>query len=198
MADWNALNDRNLRRAALDKVVRRDRSPETAAALEQADLVAEAAQYLRQMREHAKLTQEALGDRLGVTQARISELERGNSPEGMSYALLRRAAKACGFEQWPPAPMDATAAADDMVPWDPTEIFPMWGKFGGTRSRGGPRAFGHFNIEPFAVEVAYAGASAQCTVMVVPNDQTFNVELGTRLIRDVLEASPVIELVKIK
>lgn len=84
-------------------------------ALEQADAVQEAARFIRQMREHAKFSQTVLGERIGVSQERISEMERGNSPEGVSYALLRRVARACGFNDWPNAPAPKSAELSEYV-----------------------------------------------------------------------------------
>ncbi|MGH7925957.1 MAG: helix-turn-helix domain-containing protein, partial [Candidatus Binatus sp.] len=70
---------------------------------------------LRQMRENAGLTQEELGQRLGMSQARISELERGGTPEGMSYSILRRAAIACNLPDWPPAPTAKATVSSSVI-----------------------------------------------------------------------------------
>ena len=80
--------------------------------LEQADAVQEAARFIRQMRNHAELNQTQLGERIGVSQERISEMERGGSPEGVSYALLRRVARACGFPDWPNPPVREEAGSE--------------------------------------------------------------------------------------
>ncbi|HEY8696363.1 MAG TPA: helix-turn-helix transcriptional regulator [Rhizomicrobium sp.] len=77
--------------------------------LKDADAVQEAARFVRQMRKHANITQTELADRLSVSQARVSEIERGGSPEGISYMLLRRVARVCGFADWPPSPLEETA-----------------------------------------------------------------------------------------
>jgi DNA-binding XRE family transcriptional regulator len=104
MPNWNELNDRAKRASILSKIVGKEVGKEALTALETAEAVNEAARFLRQMRETAELTQQQLGEKLGVSQARICELERGGKPEGMSYALLRRAAIACGFREWPAPP----------------------------------------------------------------------------------------------
>src|SRR5271155_3455683 len=117
MPNWNALNNRTRRAAVIEELVGTDPSPDQKLALEVAEAVQEAARFLRQMRERAGLSQEELGKRLNVTQARISELERGGTPEGMSYAILRRAAKACGLQDWPTAPGAKSRRSVDAAPF---------------------------------------------------------------------------------
>jgi transcriptional regulator with XRE-family HTH domain len=104
MPNWSALNNRERRKAVRQGLLGRELNDEDSASLQNAEIVQEAARFLRQMREEADLTQEQLGKKLGMSQARICELERGGTPEGMSYAILRRAAIACNLTDWPPAP----------------------------------------------------------------------------------------------
>jgi transcriptional regulator with XRE-family HTH domain len=212
MTDWKTLNDRKQRAAALDKVLGgRELSERSKAALEQADLVQEAAQFLRQMREHAELTQEGLGEKLGVSQARISELERGNSPEGMSYALLRRAAKACGFEQWPPAPLDVPAVREEDEAAERPPAKPLTFFFPYRVKRHEPRpapvhpavvwpdlAAAAAEIVPIDVDMLFGGATVRCTVAVRPKGTSFDPDKGYRAILDALDASPAIDIVKFK
>src|SRR5262249_21132774 len=107
MTNRKKLSTREKRQRAISDLVGDDLDEQSRIALETAEMVREAARFMREMRESAGMTQGQLGKKLGVSQARISELEKGNSPEGMSYALLRRAAKACNRPDWPPAPMEA-------------------------------------------------------------------------------------------
>jgi transcriptional regulator with XRE-family HTH domain len=104
MPNWSALNNRARRAIVRKRLLGRELDEQGKAALENAEIVQEAARFLRQMREEAGLTQQQLGEKLGIKQARISELERGGTPEGMSYGILRRAAIACGLDNWPPPP----------------------------------------------------------------------------------------------
>ncbi len=107
MPNWSALNNRARRAVVRKRLLGRELDDQGKAALQNAEIVQEAARFVRQMRERAGLTQQQLGEKLGMTQARISELERGGTPEGMSYAILRRAAIACGLDNWPPPPTAA-------------------------------------------------------------------------------------------
>jgi transcriptional regulator with XRE-family HTH domain len=82
----------------LENPQRRERFEETSAALEAADLV-------RAMREQAAsktgrrgISQTELAARTGLSQPRISQIEKGIGRDGISYALLRRIALACGIE----------------------------------------------------------------------------------------------------
>jgi transcriptional regulator with XRE-family HTH domain len=105
MTGKNPLNDRGKREAALRELLGDAKYEQNREGLENAESVREAARFVREMREHAKFTQGHLARKLGVTQPRISEIERGNSPEGIGYALLRRVAKVCGFPDWPMSPV---------------------------------------------------------------------------------------------
>jgi len=76
----------------------RGRFEQNSAALEAADLV-------REMRRHALSTngmrgisQDELARRVGLSQPRISQIEKGTGRDGISYALLRRIAHACGIK----------------------------------------------------------------------------------------------------
>jgi transcriptional regulator with XRE-family HTH domain len=53
---------------------------------------------VRRMRREADLSQRALGESLGVSQARISEIEAGAGSQGPTWALMERIAAACGRE----------------------------------------------------------------------------------------------------
>jgi DNA-binding XRE family transcriptional regulator len=55
-----------------------------------------AAEFIRHSRMVAKLSQTALAEEIGVTQARVSQMEKGEAPYGPSLTLLARVAKACG------------------------------------------------------------------------------------------------------
>lgn len=65
-----------------------------AIAHEQASL--RAAQFIRETRERRGLTQLQLARKLGVSQARVSEIESGRGRRGPSMDLLERIASACG------------------------------------------------------------------------------------------------------
>jgi ribosome-binding protein aMBF1 (putative translation factor) len=108
MANVKTLNDRKRREEAVRQIVGDAHYDSNRDAYENADAVQEAARFVRQMREHAELSQRALGERLGVSQARISEIEKGGAPEGVSYALLKRVSRACGLPDWPASPLPET------------------------------------------------------------------------------------------
>jgi transcriptional regulator with XRE-family HTH domain len=70
--------------------------------------LAEAAKLVRDMRSHAKLKQIELAELIGVSQPRVSQLETVTNPvsndktthrDGPTYTLLKRVARACGFQQ---------------------------------------------------------------------------------------------------
>lgn len=63
--------------------------------IEEEHAAAQIAALVKKNREFAGLTQEALGKKVGITQARISQMERGDAPIGLSVALLARVAAAC-------------------------------------------------------------------------------------------------------
>jgi DNA-binding XRE family transcriptional regulator len=55
-----------------------------------------AAEFVRQAREAADLSQAALAAKIDVSQSRISQMEKGRAPYGPSITLLERVARACG------------------------------------------------------------------------------------------------------
>jgi len=55
-----------------------------------------AAELVREARKAAHLSQAALAEKIEVTQARISQMESGAGPYGLSVVLLERVARACG------------------------------------------------------------------------------------------------------
>jgi transcriptional regulator with XRE-family HTH domain len=56
----------------------------------------EAATFVRRMRLSAGLTQRELAVRLGISQPRVSAMEKGIGTEGPTYLMLKRVAAACG------------------------------------------------------------------------------------------------------
>ena len=72
--------------------------PEMLRLMEEASDVMAGAQTIRSVRKAAGLSQTELADRLHVSQARVCEMEAGRGTAGVSYALLLRAVRACGFE----------------------------------------------------------------------------------------------------
>jgi transcriptional regulator with XRE-family HTH domain len=82
-------------------------TPEARAQFEESSDLAEAARIVRTMRSRARgsegsrgITQEALAGLLGVTQARISQIESGQGRDGLSFTLMKRIARACKVD-WP-------------------------------------------------------------------------------------------------
>lgn len=57
--------------------------------------VFEAAALIRELRNSARISQKELARRLGTHQSRISELERGDGPQGPTFTMLKRIARAC-------------------------------------------------------------------------------------------------------
>lgn len=55
-----------------------------------------AGDLVRTMRKHAGLSQSQLAEKLGVTQARISEIESGIGAQGPTWDLMERISVACG------------------------------------------------------------------------------------------------------
>jgi DNA-binding XRE family transcriptional regulator len=55
-----------------------------------------AARFVEYSRKSARLSQKALAGALGVTQARVSQMEKGEGAYGLSITLLDRVAKVCG------------------------------------------------------------------------------------------------------
>jgi transcriptional regulator with XRE-family HTH domain len=92
----------------------RARFEEKAAALEAANLV-------RQMRSQALsasgmrgISQDELAQRAGLSQPRISQIEKGDGRDGLSYAVLRRLAYACGVD-WGQALRDVIASVSSQA-----------------------------------------------------------------------------------
>jgi DNA-binding transcriptional regulator YiaG len=54
-----------------------------------------AAAIVRTMRKSGQLSQQDLADRLGLSQARVSEIESGVGVQGPTWDLMERIAKAC-------------------------------------------------------------------------------------------------------
>lgn len=76
-------------------------TPKLQKAYEEASAALEAGRYVRAFRKHAGLTQQALAERLSITQARVSAIEAGDGRDGPSYGLLTRIMKACGVSLEP-------------------------------------------------------------------------------------------------
>jgi transcriptional regulator with XRE-family HTH domain len=89
---------RNGRRVARPIEALTDNDPELAALVQAADEVMAGARAIKTAREAAGLSQAELAARLEVSQPRISDMESGKGSEGVSFALLQRAVRACGFE----------------------------------------------------------------------------------------------------
>lgn len=64
----------------------------------------EAARFVREMRKRKGLKQSELAKLLGVTQPRISRLEKASDGDGPSYAMVRRVAEVCGVAWTAPIP----------------------------------------------------------------------------------------------
>jgi transcriptional regulator with XRE-family HTH domain len=78
-------------------------------AYEEASAALEAGRLVRALRKRAGLTQQALAERLSMTQARVSAIEAGEGRDGPTYGLLKRIAAACGMSL-------ASALAGDAMP----------------------------------------------------------------------------------
>jgi DNA-binding XRE family transcriptional regulator len=79
--------------------------PEVRARFEQTSAALEAADLVRRMRRQALSTsgvrgisQEELARRADISQPRISQIEKGDGRDGVSYAVLRKIAYACGID----------------------------------------------------------------------------------------------------
>jgi DNA-binding XRE family transcriptional regulator len=77
----------------LDEKFLRDRDVKNA--YDEHSAVLEAASFIRELRKDAGLTQEALAERMGVSQAIIGRLEMGDAKRGMTITMLARVAAAC-------------------------------------------------------------------------------------------------------
>ena len=67
-------------------------------AVRERDAVFLAADFIRDSRKKVNLSQVELAKRIGVSQARISELESGRLKHGPSISVLSKIATACGGE----------------------------------------------------------------------------------------------------
>lgn len=68
---------------------------------------------VRGMRRSAGFPQAELARRVGVSQERISEIERGGGPQGPTFELLERIASACGMVLMPMERERAAALQED-------------------------------------------------------------------------------------
>ncbi|HEX8663870.1 MAG TPA: helix-turn-helix transcriptional regulator [Beijerinckiaceae bacterium] len=90
--------------ALLNLEKRLNKIPDMTALLEEAHAVlveeenaaSQVATLVRQSRKAAGLSQAALGQKLGVSQSRVSQLEQREGTFGASVVLLARIAAACG------------------------------------------------------------------------------------------------------
>lgn len=78
----------------VEKIERADPRPASAAGLSSAAM--RAGDLVRAMRKDAGLSQSQLADKLGVTQARVSEVEAGIGSQGPTWDLMERISVACG------------------------------------------------------------------------------------------------------
>lgn len=92
-------------------------SPTFAEQVRRSQDVLEGGSLVRRMRDMADgrtgISQEELARRLGLSQARISAIERGGGPQGPTYELLKRIARACGLVLQPTL---QPRSADDVRP----------------------------------------------------------------------------------
>jgi DNA-binding XRE family transcriptional regulator len=70
--------------------------PGTAQLIEDERASLHAARLIREARKAAHLSQADLAKKIEVSQARVSQMESGSGPYGLSVALLERVAIACG------------------------------------------------------------------------------------------------------
>ena len=78
----------------VEKIERADPRLASAAGLSSAAM--RAGDLVRAMRKDAGLSQSQLADKLGVTQARVSEVEAGIGSQGPTWDLMERISVACG------------------------------------------------------------------------------------------------------
>lgn len=74
----------------------RQKSPDFDAATAEIELVRKVGDTLQQMREEARLTQEELAKRLGISASRVSQLESGTLRDAPNLKTLARFAYECG------------------------------------------------------------------------------------------------------
>jgi transcriptional regulator with XRE-family HTH domain len=199
----NMLNNRERRARAFREILGDNKYEGRRIGLDTADAVREAARFIRQMREYARLTQAQLAQRLDVSQARVSEMERGTSPEGVGYALLRRVAVSCGFPNWPMAPVESLQAERTHMPRVMVEVLPSKKnkrdeviesavKVVGRREYGGGKTYGirkplSVNLHEFKVIVE--------TVRDRPRGKSTERD-DLQLIRKALDESPMLKVIE--
>src|SRR5947209_2975872 len=71
-------------------------TPERMDRFREASDALEAAALIRSLRETAGISQAELARRLHISQGRMSVIEKGDGPNGPTYAMLKRVARACG------------------------------------------------------------------------------------------------------
>jgi transcriptional regulator with XRE-family HTH domain len=71
-------------------------TPEQMEMFHEASDAIEAAALIRRIRELIGITQVELAQRLGVSQPRMSYIEKGEGPNGPTYSILKRVVRACG------------------------------------------------------------------------------------------------------
>lgn len=76
----------------------RERFEQTSAALEAADLIRGMRQQALSTTGVRGISQEELAQRTGLSQPRISQIEKGAGRDGVTYAVLRKIAYACGID----------------------------------------------------------------------------------------------------
>jgi DNA-binding XRE family transcriptional regulator len=89
-------------------------TPELHVAFEEASAAFEAGQLVRALREKAGLTQNALAERLNMSQPRVSAIEAGRGRDGPSYALLKRIVIACDAAWTIPSILEHTISTSAM------------------------------------------------------------------------------------
>ena len=88
------MTDRNLTLASVEEEIGKIHGMTELIEAEYAAL--RAAEFVKETRKAAHLSRAALAEKLGVSAARITEVEAGEGRYGPSIALLARIAKACG------------------------------------------------------------------------------------------------------
>jgi transcriptional regulator with XRE-family HTH domain len=71
-------------------------TPEKMGQFREASDALEAAALIRSIRETGRISQAELARRLRISQGRMSIIEKGDGPNGPTYAMLKRVARACG------------------------------------------------------------------------------------------------------
>ncbi|WP_314951951.1 helix-turn-helix transcriptional regulator [Bradyrhizobium lupini] len=96
-------------RSLADLVERIERADTSLAAEKELSSAAmRAGELVRAMRKDARLSQSQLADKLGISQARISEIESGVGTQGPTWDLMERISVACGKT------LGVAASSDDL------------------------------------------------------------------------------------